>query len=244
MNVFYAGKMYALREKEVRRLDDVLLLRDMQWQDCHIKDCLQISGYRVMEMDLDNLKGLEHRLAHKDIVVIVCEYAVKYLETCARIRVRTQLPIIVVTRSDDAWVQVKMFRIGMDDYIAEPYQEIVLLAVIQARIEQYRRLTKFLGDIEVRDLVIETINRRVCIRGEEIDLSVKEFDILLYLVRNGNTAVSKEELYEEVWKEKACSGAGSSIATYMKKLRKKIEVDPDNPQYLETVWGLGYRFVM
>ena len=100
------------------------------------------------------------------------------------------------------------------------------------------------GHIKVKDLVIEALNRRIYIKNEEVLLTAKEFDILLYLAQHANIAVPKDELYVAVWKQKAVEGIGGTLATYVKKLRQKIEVDPDNPQYIETVWGVGYRFIM
>lgn len=222
---------------------DVLMLHDRKWTDCHVCDYLRISGYRVTELDVDDLDGLEHRILHMDIVMIVCEYAEICLDVCGQMREYTQLPIMIVTKTNDEWVKVKMFQTGADDYITEPYQQIVLIATIQARIEQYRRLTRLFGCIKVRDLVIEELERRAFMKGEEVLLTVKEFDILVYLAQHSDIVVTREELYNAIWKEPLAQGVNSTISTHVKRLRAKIEEDPENPKYIETVWGVGYRFV-
>ena len=223
---------------------DVLMLHDRKWTDCHVCDYLKISGYRVTELDIYEMEGLDHRILHKDIIMIVCEYAEMCVDICGQMREYTQLPIMVVTKTDDEWVKVKMFQTGADDYITEPYQQIVLIARIQARIEQYRRLTRLFGYVKVRGLVIEEIGRRVFLDDKEILLTIKEFDILLYMARHANSVVTREELYNAVWKEPMADSVHGTISTHIKRLRRKIEEDPENPQYIETVWGAGYRFVM
>lgn len=220
------------------------MLKDEQWDDCHIKDYLNIGRYRVFEIDINNEDDFEKSVLHKDIVILVCNNARMFFDKVERIRAYTEIPVMVVSRMDDEWARIKIFQIGADDYIAGEFSEMALIARIQARIEQFRRLTRLFGRIKVRDLVIESLNRRIYIDNEEVLLTVKEFDILLYLAQHGNTAVTKDELYVAVWKQKACDGIGGTIATYVKKLRQKIEADPDNPQYIETVWGVGYRFIM
>ena len=225
-------------------MDDVLILRDARWEDCHIKDYLSISGYRVVEIDIHDEKNFEKNLAHKDIVVLVCEGASAFFDEIERIRLHTEMPLIIIAKTDDDWARIKVFQLGADDYITAPFQEMALIARIQARIDQFRRLTKLFGHIRVRELSIEALNRKVYRNNEEVIMTVKEFDILLYLARHGNTPVSKDELYNAVWKQKAVDGVGGSVSTYVKRVRQKIEPDPDNPQYIETVWGIGYRFIL
>jgi DNA-binding response OmpR family regulator len=121
---------------------------------------------------------------------------------------------------------------------------MALIARIQAHIKQFRRLTRFFGYIKTRDLVIEALSRRVYINDIEVNLTFKEFDILLYMAQRPNSAVTREELYTAVWSQKLIQGYADTITTYIMRLRQKIEVDPDNPKYLETIWGVGYRFVL
>lgn len=225
-------------------MDDILFLIDMNWKDCHLKEYLQISGYRITEIDINDVEVIDKNIAHKDLIMIVCENAVEYFERCEKLRAFTEIPIMVISKTDDEWAKIKMFRSGADDYMSEPFQEMALIARMQARIKQFKRLTRFFGYIKTRDMVIEALNRKVYLNDYEVDLTIKEFDVLLYLAQRGNSAVSREELFTAVWSSKITDGYVETVTTYVMKLRQKIEEDPDNPKYIETVWGVGYRFVL
>ena len=225
-------------------MNDVLMLVDNEWKNSHVKDYLRISGFVITELDIRKPDGFDRLLLHKDIVLLVCEHAEYYLAVCRRLRSYTEIPIVVVTQSNDEWTRVKMYEQGADDYLTEPIQQIVLIAQLQARIVQYKRLTRLFGYIQVRDLTIEVMNRKAYLKTRPINLTIKEFDVLLYMIQHANEVVTREDIYSAVWKSSSEVGVNSSVPTYMKKIRKKIEDDPDNPQYLETIWGIGYRFVM
>ena len=224
--------------------NDVLLLMDARWEDCHIKDYLSISKYKVCEIDILDEANYEKSIAHKNIIILVCENVKLFFDKVEKIRAYTDIPVMVVSRTDDEWEKIKIFQLGADDYIAGDFSELALIARIQARIAQFRRLTRLFGHIKVRDMVIEALNRRVYVKNEEVILTAKEFDILLYFAQHGNMTVTKEEIYTAVWKQKPIDSSVGIITTYVKKLRQKIETNPEAPQYIETVWGVGYRFVM
>lgn len=224
-------------------MDEVLIIRDRDWDECRVKEYLKISGFRVTEVSPEE-EGLNFLLPDKDAILVVCKESAVCFEKCKYLRRISELPIIVVSREDDEWTRIKMLQMGADDYITTPYREMILVAIVQTRIEQFRRLTRLFGYIRVRELVIEIMNRRVFLNGKEVHMAIKEFDILVYLAQHPDKTVTREELYNAVWKEKSLDGNGYMISTYIKKIRKKIEDDIDNPQYIETVWGVGYRFVM
>lgn len=225
-------------------MGDVLILQDLEWINCHLTDYLQIGGYRITEVNIDDIKAFEENLINKDIVIMLCENASLFFERCNEIRHSTEAPIMVISKSDDEWTKVKMFRSGADDYITEPFQGMALIARIQARIDQFQRLTRFWGYIKTRGLVIEAFNRRVFVDEVEINLTIKEFDILLYLAQRANRVVTRKELYDAVWSQRGVEGYTEAITTYVMRLRQKIEEDQDNPRYIETIWGIGYRFVL
>ena len=225
-------------------MDDILFLLDANWKDCHLKEYLQISGYRITEMNINDVEECDKNIVHKDLILIVCENAINYFDKCAELRSFTEIPIMVVSKTNDEWAKIKMFRSGADDYMTEPFQEMALIARMQARIKQFKRLTRYFGYIKTRDMIIEALNRKVFINDNEVDLTIKEFDVLLYLAQRPNSAVTREELYNAVWRSKVSDGNVETVTTYVMKLRQKIEEDPDNPKYIETVWGVGYRFVL
>ncbi|MBE5922914.1 MAG: response regulator transcription factor [Lachnospiraceae bacterium] len=223
-------------------MDEVLMIRDNTWDECRVLEYLKISNFKVTEVSPVE-KDIAYLLPGKAVVLVVSNDSAVCFEKCEQLRKCTEVPIIVVSDSDDEWTRIKMLQMGADDYITTPYREMILVATIQTRIEQFRRLTRLFGYIRVRDLVIEIINRRVFLNGREINLTIKEFDVLVFLAQRPNRIISREEIYSGVWHDKGTEYNLYCVSTYVKKIRKKIEDEYDNPQFIETVWGVGYRFV-
>lgn len=219
----------------------ILLLHEMTEYDCRVKDYLELAGYDVVDEYLDNNK-YENELRRYDMVIIERVDLKACLKAVETIRYWLQIPIVVLTENDEEWNKIKLFRAEVDDYIVAPYYQGEFLARVQAHIERYKRLTKSFGVIRVEDLEIHAFNRKVYLRGAEIDLRLKEFDILLYLAKNAGTVITKQELYEMIWRDSLSDGVDNLVAVHVKKVREKIEHDMDNPRYIETVWGVGYRF--
>lgn len=221
----------------------ILLLRDDSRQDCHIKEYLQLSGYYVEEENSESMGGVERQLYAKDLVLLNYKEADSYFGVVERLRNMTDIPIVLLTETDDEWTKIKMFQTGADDYIVEPCHSGELVARLKARIEQFQRLTRSFGYISTRDLCIGVQNRKVYLKNQEIPMTIREFDILFYLAQRPDIVVSKEELFQAMWQERYISSAYNSVAAYIKKIRRKIEPEPDSQKYIETIWGIGYRFV-
>lgn len=203
---------------------------------------LRLSGCKVLEGELCKAAECEEMIQESDLVLIHHGQAEECIEICEYLRMFTQIPIIVLSERDDEWEKIRLFQAGLDDYIVEPFSQGELIARIQAHVNRYRRLTRPFGYIENKSLVIESLDRRVLLSGVEIFMTVKEFDLLLYLAKRPNQVITKEEIYTEVWKDEMGEGYYNAVAAYINRIRKKIEADPGNPQYIETVWGIGYRF--
>ena len=221
---------------------NILLLQEGNQCNCRVKEYLQLSDYNVEEEDLNQLRNLVKVVYNKDLVMIYCNDVTYYFSLCERIRSLTDVPIVVLTGNDDEWVKIKMFQAGADDYIVEPYHSGELVARVRARLEQYRRLTSSYGYIKVGQLTIATMSRRVYLNNIEIPMTIREFDVLSYLAQRPDVVVSKEEIYQAMWQEKYMDTAYNSVAAYVKKIRKKIEPHPEDQKYIETIWGIGYRF--
>lgn len=220
----------------------VLLLREMLKEPCKLKDYLQLSGYTVMEGGVDHPSEYDKVIQEMDIILIYCERARPYFELCEKMRMQTQLPIIILSQEDDEWEKIKMFQLGADDYLVEPLQQGEVVARVKAHIARYKRLTRPFGFIRVRGLCIEVLSRRVLINGEEVFFTAREFDVLLYLAQHADEVVRKQDLYSAIWEDQLSEGYYSPVSVYIKKIRRKIEADPENPQFIETIWGIGYRF--
>lgn len=164
---------------------------------------------------------------------------------CKKLREKLDIPIIMVTAKQEEIDMIKGLGTGADDYITKPFSPHVIIARVKANLSQYERL-KQRGQTQQRefyagDLCMQTGSRRVFVKGREIELKNKEYELLHFLVMNMDLVFSKEALYERIWGYNAL-GDSATVAVHINRLREKIEQDAANPQYIQTVWGAGYRF--
>ncbi len=211
------------------------------------KDYLTIAGYET-EIAADGFTGLERAVA-EDVELVVLDIMLPGLDgftVLKKLRERSVVPVIVLSARGEDIDKIRGLGLGADDYMLKPFSPNELVARVRAHLARYERLTggkaqKKPACIEVRGLHIDKDGRRVSLHGEEKALTPKEYDILLFLAENPNRVYGKEDLFEKVWGMEAM-GESSTVVVHMRKLREKIEPDPQNPQYIETVWGVGYRF--
>ena len=164
---------------------------------------------------------------------------------CRTLRESLDIPILMVTARQEDIDKIKGLGLGADDYITKPFSPNVLVARIKANLAQYDRL-KNTGNtnrtlIQMGNILLQTDTRRVFVDGTEVDLKNKEYELLLFLMSNADIVFSKETLYERIWGYDAI-GDNATVAVHINRLREKIEKDPSNPRYIQTVWGAGYRF--
>ena len=168
-------------------------------------------------------------------------------EVCRKLRETLDIPIIMVTAKQEDIDAITGLNMGADDYITKPFSPNVLIAHVKANIAQYERLKqsggKKLEEINVGNIRILTDAHRVFVRGKEVDIKNKEYELLLFLVKNMNIVFNKEVLYERVWGFDAL-GDSATVAVHINRLREKIEDEPSSPKYIQTVWGAGYRFMV
>lgn len=225
-------------------MDRILLLHEEHGWNEKTKDYLQLAGYEIIERNIDGLE--KSRLVFQNIKVILIEgEEISFCsKMCKKVRQITDKPIMILSPKGDEWEKIKIFQSGADDYMVSPCLQSELMARIRAHIECYNRLSRSVELIQVRGMVINRLTRRVYMNGNLVPLRLKEFDILLYLVQNSNRVVTKEELYHVIWKTGGYVDAFSNtVAVHIKRIREKIEADVENPQYVVTVWGAGYRFI-
>lgn len=222
----------------------ILLLHDVPDRAARIQDYLRLSSCNVLEGRIEKASDYREWMESVDGILLYCDTATDYYNICEEIRTVTQTPVLVLSGESDEWVKIKMFQCGADDYLVEPFPQGELLARLRAHIERYRRLTRPFGYIEVNELKIDTFSRRVYINDEPVVFRSKEYEVLLYLAQRPNITVTKQEIYTAVWKDSLGEGYYNSVSVHIKRIRRKIEKDPENPRFLETVWGVGYRFRM
>lgn len=214
------------------------------------KDYLELSGFEVV-IETDGNQGLEQALKGEFNLVILDLMlpGMDGFEVCRRIREVTEIPVIMVSAKKEDIDKIRGLGLGANDYMTKPFSPSELVARAKAHLERYNKLV---GSVERQEnevimtggLKIDRTARRVYVDGVEKSLTTKEFDLLFFLAKNPNRVFSKEELLQEVWE---LSPVGADIATvtvHIKKIREKIEKDTQNPQYIETVWAVGYRFIV
>ena len=169
------------------------------------------------------------------------------LEVCRRVREQKNVPILMVSAKKDDIDKIRGLGLGADDYMTKPFSPSELVARVKAHLAQYERLVgagRPENDIiEIRGLKIDKTARRVWVDGQEKQFTTKEFDLLTFLAENPNHVFTKEELFRKVWNMDSV-GDIATVTVHIKKIREKIEYDTSNPQYIETIWGVGYRFKM
>ena len=158
---------------------------------------------------------------------------------------KKRIPVLIVSAHSEEMYKIKGLNLGADDYITKPFSTGELVARVNSHIKKYEKLqTDFEPKaklLKIRSLTIDETDMRVFVEDEEISLKQKEFELLLFLAKNPNRVYNKEILFERVWGYDALSDA-STVTVHIARIREKIEEDSTNPQYIETVWGAGYRF--
>lgn len=164
---------------------------------------------------------------------------------CRSLREYLDIPILMVTAKKEDIDKIRGLGLGADDYIVKPFSPGELVARVQAHIATYNRLKDGIREIQLEITVgairINPKSHRVFVKEKEISLKNKEYELLLFLVTNADMVFDKETLYERIWGMDAV-GDNATVAVHINRLREKIEDDPSNPHYIETVWGAGYRF--
>ncbi len=228
-------------------MSKVLIIEDEQAIAELEKDYLELYDFEV-SIENDGQKGLDRALLENyDIVIVdLMLPSVDGFEICKRIREVKNIPILVVSAKKEDTDKIRGLELGADDYITKPFSPSELVARVKAHLSRYERLVKSGNNqenefIEIRGIKIDKTARRVFVNGEEKILTTKEFDLLTFLASNPNHVYTKEELFKEIWNMDSI-GDIATVTVHIKKIREKIELNTAKPQYIETIWGVGYRF--
>ena len=221
-------------------VEDEVAIADLE------KDYLELSGFEV-EVENEGMTGLARALA-EDFDLFILDLmlpGIDGFEICKQIREKKNTPILIVSAKKDDIDKIRGLGLGADDYVTKPFSPSELVARVKAHMARYERLVgsgMVENDIiEIRGIKIDKTARRVWVNGEEKQFTTKEFDLLTFLAENPNHVYTKEELFREIW-EMESIGDIATVTVHIKKIREKVEVDTSKPQYIETIWGVGYRF--
>lgn len=227
-------------------MSKILIIEDEEAIADLEKDYLELSGFEV-EIACQGGEGLKRAL-EEDFDLVILDLMLPEIdgfEICRQIRDKKNTPIIMVSAKKDDIDKIRGLGLGADDYMTKPFSPSELVARVKAHLARYERL---IGSgvpendiIEIRGIKIDKTARRVWVNGEEKNFTTKEFDLLTFLAQNPNHVFTKDELFRKIWDMESV-GDIATVTVHIKKIREKIEMNTAKPQYIETIWGVGYRF--
>ena len=226
-------------------MSKILIIEDEEAIADLEKDYLELSGFTV-DVEHSGDVGLSRALSENfDMFILdLMLPGVDGFEICRQIRENKNTPILMVSAKKDDIDKIRGLGLGADDYITKPFSPSELVARVKAHLSRYDRLIGSAQEndiVEIRGIKIDKTARRVWINGEEKQFTTKEFDLLTFLAQNPNHVFTKEQLFSEIWDMESI-GDIATVTVHIKKIREKIEVNTAKPQYIETIWGVGYRF--
>lgn len=211
------------------------------------RDYLEASGFEA-EMEFSGETGLKKVLegGYDAVILDVMLPGKNGFDICREIRKELNLPIILVTAKKEDVDKIRGLGLGADDYLVKPFSPAELVARVRSHIQIHERLLDQKKEqnersIKIRNMRISPKERRVYVDGNEVILTNKEFELLVFLAENPNIVFSKETLFDRIWGMDAV-GNTATVTVHINRLREKMEASPSSPQMIETVWGVGYRF--
>ncbi|WP_375200260.1 response regulator transcription factor [Bacillus sp. RS11] len=217
-------------EKEIRNLIAIYLKNE---------------GFDVLEAS-DGEEGLNLLTKHKVhlIVLDIMMPNVDGIEMCMKVREKAEMPIIMLSAKSQDMDKITGLTLGADDYVTKPFNPLELIARIKSQLRRYIKMNRLdtmnENEIEIGDMRINTATHEVVVNNEKVKLTPREFSVLELLARNQGMVMSAEQIYERVWKEEAIQSE-NTVMVHIRKIRERIETNPRNPQYIKTVWGVGYK---
>ena len=227
-------------------MSKILIIEDEEAIADLEKDYLELSGFEVEIANRGDV-GLEKALKEEyDLIILdLMLPEVDGFDICRQVRQEKNIPIIMVSAKKDDIDKIRRLGLGADDYMTKPFSPSELVARVKAHMERYNRLvgsgTVKNDVIEIRGIKIDKTARRIWVNGEEKTFTTKEFDLLTFLAENPNRVFTKAELFRQIWDMESV-GDIATVTVHIKKIREKIEFNTAKPQYIETIWGVGYRF--
>ncbi|ALX49182.1 response regulator transcription factor [Lentibacillus amyloliquefaciens] len=210
------------------------------------RDYLEVNGFSsdIATTGEEGLQMAESNTYHLILLDLMLP-GVDGFELCEQLRKTFDIPILMITARKEDIDKIRGFDRGADDYIVKPFNPNELVARVKAHLNRYERLVTRNSEsntIHVEGLFIDRDSRRVFVNDVEKTFTVKEFDLLVFLATNPNKVFSKNHLFERIWGIDSM-GDLTTVTVHIRKIREKIEPIPSNPKYIETIWGVGYRFI-
>jgi len=227
--------------KKVLIIEDELSIAELE------RDYLEIDGF-ASDIEQNGRIGLQRAIQGNYVTVIldIMLPDIDGFEICRSLRSKSNVPIIIVSAKKEDIDKIRGLGLGADDYMTKPFSPAELVARVKSLLARYNRIisqnaTDNHEELKIKGLVINKRSRRVYLNGREIQFTTKEFELLSFLAENPDRVLSKETIFEKIWGI-VNFGEISTVAVHIRKIRERIEEDTSNPEYIETVWGAGYRF--
>lgn len=213
-----------------------------------IRDAIDIylrgEGINVIKAK-DGLEALEV-LDKEDVHLVVLDLMMPRLDgmqTCIKIRETRNMPIIMLSAKSEDSDKILGLNIGADDYVTKPFNNLELVARVKSQLRRYEKplsIENSQDTIVIKDLMIDNINKKVVLRGNEVKLTATEYKILILLASHPGRIFSIKEIYEKVWEE-AFYKSENTVTVHIRRMREKIEINSKDPEYIKVVWGIGYK---
>lgn len=213
-----------------------------------IRDAIDIylrgEGLKVIKAN-DGIEALE-KLETEKVHLIILDIMMPRLDgvrTCLKIREKRNIPIIMLSAKGEDRDKILGLNVGADDYITKPFNHLELVARVKSQLRRYEKplnVEEGQDIIKVKDLVIDTIAKKITLRGEEVKVTATEYKILHLLAANAGKVFSIKEIYENVWEE-IFYKSENTVTVHIRRIREKIEINTKEPEYIKVVWGIGYK---
>lgn len=203
---------------------------------------LERDGHRALEAgDVDSARATLQRDSPSLVVLDVMLPGGSGLELCREIRRESELPVILLTARAEEADRIVGLELGADDYVTKPFSPRELTARVRTVLRRAHQQPEAEGRLTFDELDIDPSSREVVAAGRSVQLTAKEFDLLTFLARHRRQVFSRQQLMDAVWGYEAAYETGT-VTVHVRRLREKIEPDPAKPRWIQTVWGVGYRF--
>ncbi|NLC76018.1 MAG: response regulator transcription factor [Clostridia bacterium] len=228
-----------MNKKRILLVDDELSIKKV------VEQALEKEGFHVLYAG-DGHTGWEMFQREKpDLVILDIMLPEKDgFDVLRLIREVAQTPVMMLSAKTDIIDKSVGFNLGADDYLTKPFSTVELVLRVKALIRRSSMPageTNPVGKVQHQDITIDCKTRDVIVRGQKVELTAKEFDLLCFLANHPEQVFTREQLFKELWNEDYVADLGS-ISVFVRRIRTKIEEDPSKPRYLKTVWGVGYKF--
>ncbi|GLC30586.1 response regulator transcription factor [Clostridium omnivorum] len=222
-------------------MDRILIIEDSKDVNLMLAETLNCAGYNVKSA-YTGIDGM-NEVRKGDYDLIILDIMLPYKsgdEILKELRTFSDVPVIIISAKDMVSTKIDLLKLGADDYITKPFDLGEVTARVASNLRRFHKQEKINSVLKYKDMLLDSNTKQITVNGKELDLTAKEYLILELLMQNLGKVFSKANMYESIWKEEYL-GDDNAIKTHMSNLRNKLKKANPNGEYIETVWGLGYR---